>query len=165
MKKPYVVLTTAVSALALAGVVGVGIASADPTASPTPSSSPSASSTPAATPSSPAAKPAKPGKADKKKKDLTGRALHGEVTLGGKKKTRVVDFQRGTVSAVSSDKLTVRSVDGFEGTYVIGSKTRVVVEKQKSTIGEVATGDRVRVVAVKDGQTLTATRVVEHKKK
>ena len=104
MRKPAVILATALSTVALAGVIGVGVAAADPT--PAPSATPSSTAAPTAG-ATPTAKPTKPGKAGKanKKRDLTQRALHGEVTLGGKKH-QVVDFQRGMVSAVSTSSIT-----------------------------------------------------------
>lgn len=155
MKKPAVILATALSTVALAGVVGVGVASADPTPTPTPSAT--ASPTPGASTT------AKPGKANKAKRDLVQRALHGEVTLGGKKH-HVVDFQRGTVSAVSATSITVRSTDDFSATYVVDAKTKVHQAKAKTTIADVKTGDKVRVVALKDGSTLTATRIADRTK-
>ncbi len=157
MKKPAILLSTGVAALALAGAVGVGVATAGPTASPTPAAT--ATPTAGATPSD----AAKPAKGTKKHRDLTARALHGEVTLGGKKH-QVVDFQRGTVTAVSGTSVTVTSKDGFVGVYAVDAKTRVRVAKKAAAIADVGTGDRVRVVAVKDGQALTATRVADAKK-
>ena len=163
MQKPTVLLATALSTLALAGAVGVGVASADPT--PGPSSSPSATTSPTApttTPDQGAGQ--KADKAAKKgKRDLTRRALHGEVTLGGKK-AKVVDFQRGTVTAVSDSSITVVSKDDFSATYVVDAKTTVRQAKEKAAIGDVQTGDKVRVVAVKSGSTLTATRIADRTK-
>lgn len=160
MKKPAVIVATALSTIALAGAVGVGVASADPTPSPT---TPTATASP-----TPGATPAKPSKADKQKKkakrDIAARALHGEVTLGGKKKTRVVDFQRGTVSEVSSSSITVKSVDGFSATYVVDAKTVVRHAKEKAAIADVKNGDKVRVVASKDGSTLSAKRIADRTK-
>lgn len=161
MKKPLILLATAASAAAVAGVVGIGVASAAPTPTPSSSSAPSASSTPSsgATPSAGKTRQEQP----KKHRDLTRRALHGEVELRGTKH-RVVDFQRGTVSAVSDHSVTVRSVDGYVGTYVIGRDTKLRVAKKQATVGDLSTGDSVRVVAVKDGQTLTASRVVDRRR-
>ncbi|SDU81508.1 hypothetical protein SAMN04488544_0407 [Microlunatus sagamiharensis] len=154
MKKPVVILATALSTVALAGVVGIGVASADPTTSPSPGAS--ASATPGAT--------AKPDKAGKHAKgDLTRRALHGEVTLGGKKH-KVVDFQRGTVSSVSATAISVESKDGYSATYVVDAKTKVRQAKEQAAIGDVKKGDKVRVVAVKDGSTVTATRIADRTK-
>jgi hypothetical protein len=170
MNKPAVILATVVSTVALAGAVGVGIASADPTTSP--SSSATASPTTGANPSpGTTGKSAKPGKTTKAgkagkamaRRDLTRRALHGEVTLGGAKH-RVVDFQRGTVSAASATSLTVRSTDGFAATYVVDAKTIVRQAKEKTTIADVKTGDKVRVVALKHGATLTAKRIADRTK-
>lgn len=157
MKKPVVILATALSTLALAGAVGIGVASADPTASATPSAS--ASATPGA------GSTAKPDKDKAKaghraKGDLTRRALHGEVTLGGKQH-EVVDFQRGTVSAVSATSITVQSKDGYSATYVVDARTKVRQAKQQAAIADVKTGDKVRVVGVKDGSTVTATRIAD----
>ena len=135
MQKPAVILATALSTLALAGAVGVGVASADPT--PAPSSSPSATTSPSAPTTTPAAgrparRPTRREKAAKKgKRDLARRALHGEVTLGGKK-AKVVDFQRGTVKAVSDSSITVVSKDDFSATYVVDAKTKVRQAKEKA---------------------------------
>ena len=158
MKKPAVILASIVSTVALAGAVGVGVASADPT--PTPS--PSASASPSAAPST-STKATKTNKAGKHRRNLAQRALHGEVTLGGKKH-QVVDFQRGTVSAVSSTSITVESADDFSATYVIDAKTKVRVAKKPGAVADVETGDKVRVVAVKDGSTVTAKRIGDPKK-
>lgn len=170
MKKPAVIVATALSTVALAGAIGVGVASADPTTSPTPSStssataSPTAGSTQAGTPTPKADKTTKAAKKGAKaRRTLVQRALHGEVTLGGKKH-RVVDFQRGTVSAVSSTSISVTSKDGFSATYVVDAKTVVRHAKQKAAIGDVTKGDKVRVVATKNGSTLTANRVADRTK-
>lgn len=164
MNKPVVILATALSTVALAGVVGIGVASADPTTSP----SPGASATPGT--GSPTAKPGRTDKADKADKaakaghrakgDLSRRALHGEVTLGGAKH-KLVDFQRGTVSAVSATSITVQSKDGYAATYVVDAKTKVRQAKEQAAIADVKTGDKVRVVGVKDGSTVTATRIAD----
>lgn len=165
MQKPAVILATALSTLALAGAVGVGVASADPT--PSPGASPSATSSADVPTTAPAPdqgakkKAAEADKAAKKgKRDLARRALHGEVTLGGKK-ARVVDVQRGTVKAVSGSSITVVSKDGFAATYVVDTETKVRQTKQQALIADVKTGDKVRVVAQKDGATLTAKRIAD----
>jgi hypothetical protein len=161
MRKPAVILATALSTVALAGVIGVGVAAADPTPTPTPSAT--AAPTAGASPTAKPTKPGKANKANKAKRDLTRRALHGEVTLGGKKH-QVVDFQRGTVSAVSASSITVRSTDDFSATYVVDAKTKVRHAKEKVAIGDVQTGDKVRVVALKNGSTLTATKIADRTK-
>ena len=167
MRKPAVLLATALSTVALAGVVGIGVASADPSPTPTPSATatPTAGTNPSTKPgkTEKAGKTGRAGKTGKARHDLTQRALHGEVTLGGKKQ-RVVDFQRGTVSAVSASSITVLSTDSFSATYVVDAKTKVRHTREKAVIGDVKTGDTVRVVALKNGSTLTATTIADRTK-
>lgn len=146
MKRSTTVAAVTLSALVLAGGVGVGIAAADPT--PTPSASPSASAS--ATPTT--------GARARQHRGLAARALHGEVTLAGKKH-QVVDFQRGTVAEVSSTSVTVTSEDGFSATYAVSGDTRVRRLKEDARIDDVKTGDRVRVTAVKHGSVLDARRI------
>lgn len=153
MNKPSLLLASAVSALALAGVVGAGVASADPTgtAAPEPAASPSA------------AAGAKGDHARRPHRGLTAKALHGEVTLAGKQH-RLVQFQRGRVTTVEDSSVSVRSADGFVGTYRIESSTKIRVAHKKAALGDVEVGDRVRVFAAKDGSTLTATRLVDRRR-
>jgi len=97
------------------------------------------------------------------RRTLLRRAEHGQLTLAGKRH-RVVDLQRGTVSAVSSTSLKIASKDGYAASYVINSKT-VVRERTKgkkpvkSAASSVKTGDRVALVATQSGKTVTADRI------
>ena len=87
-----------------------------------------------------------------------GGALHGEAVIPGDggTATRAVLFQRGQVTAVTADKLTVRSTDGFSATYTIGADSRDRLAKKVSTL---ATGDEVTVVATKaDATTIRILR-------
>ena len=94
-----------------------------------------------------------------------GRVLHGEVTVttanGG---TRLVDVQRGTVSAIDGNKVTVTSTDKVSFGYVIDAKTRIVdfdlAKPRTATVADLKVGDTVRVVATRSGDTRTATLVV-----
>lgn len=82
-------------------------------------------------------------------------ALHGEyVASNGKNGTRTMLIQTGTVTAVSSSSVSVRSTDGFAGTYVVGSGTKV--DDGATTIGKVKTGHTVTVVATKSDRTATS---------
>jgi hypothetical protein len=144
------IIGAAAVAVALTGGIGATIASAD-TPSPAPSASPS---------TSPSTGAKDKDKADKKHRSLQARALHGEVTLAGKKH-RVVDFQRGAVEKVSGTSLTVRSADGFTATYVVDGQTKVRKDKAEAQIADVEVGDKVRVVAPQDGSTSTAKRIVD----
>ena len=148
MQTKTMIIGAAAVAVALTGGIGATIASAD-TPSPAPSASPSSSPSTGAK-----------DKAAKKHRSLEARALHGEVTLGGKKH-RVVDFQRGAVEKVSGTSLTVRSADGFTATYVVDAQTKVRKDKAQAEIADVRVGDKVRVVAPQDGSTSTAKRIVD----
>jgi len=164
MKTTAKLIAAGVTALALAGGVTAGIASADPT-TPAPTPSATASPTPGQTPKADrqAKKDAKNKDAKNKdeKRGLLARALHGEVTLGGKE-TRVVAFQRGTVEKVSATEITVKSKDGFTATYLVNEQTKVKKDKLAAAIADVKVADRVRVVAAKDGSTLTAKAIGDH---
>jgi hypothetical protein len=152
------ILAASVAAVAVTGGVGATWASAD-----TPSPSPSATSS--ASPGQQADQTrTNKAKADKKHRSLQQRALYGEVTLGGKK-TRVVDFQRGTVAKVSATSVTVKSKDGFTANYQVTSTTKIRKAKEASTISAVEVNDKVRVVATKDGATLTAKKIMDRVKK
>ncbi len=158
MKQLTKSIAAAVGTVALVGGIGAGLAYAD-----TPSEKPTATST-----SSPMEAPtAKPGEKHDQKGERRGfvrrhvlaRALHGEVTLGGKKH-QVIAFQRGAVSRVSRTSLTVKSNDGFVDTYVLNNDTKVRENGQKSKVADIDSSDRVLVVATKDDSTLDARRVI-----
>jgi hypothetical protein len=152
MKRTSKLIAAGVGTLALAGGIGAGVSyAAGPT--PGPTGAPTASPT-AQTPKS----PANPKDGARKGRALLARALHGEVTLAGPKH-RVVDFQRGTVEAVSATSVTVQSKDGFSATYVLGSHTVVFKAGVAATAADIQSNHAVRVLAVKDGTTLTAQRI------
>ncbi|KRE42895.1 hypothetical protein [Knoellia sp. Soil729] len=82
-----------------------------------------------------------------------GGALHGEAVLPGDgSASRAVLFQRGEVTEVTTDKLTVKSTDGFSATYTIGADSR---QRLKDKVSTLATGDQVMVLATKDGHETT----------
>ena len=152
------IATVALGAVALGGLIGVAVSYAD-----SPTTAPSTQS------STPAGGQAKAGHGAKSgqhaRRGLLRRALHGEVTAGGKTGTRVIDFQRGAVQSVSSTAITLKSADGFTATYVINGGTKVRKDGSASKIGDIKKGDTVRVVALKTGGTVTARLVAEPKAK
>jgi hypothetical protein len=86
--------------------------------------------------------------------------VHGQVTVpkaGGGYQT--VDVQRGTVTAVSSSSITVKSADGFSATYAVSSSTEV--NAQAAGIGTVKAGDTVGVTATVSGKTATAASIID----
>lgn len=87
--------------------------------------------------------------------DGLSNALHGEyVASDGKGGTTTMLLQTGTVTAVSSGSLSLKSTDGFTGTYTVGSSTKV--DEGSDTIGKVKTGHTVTVVATKSNRTATS---------
>ncbi|MGH3304661.1 MAG: hypothetical protein ACRDOK_23895 [Streptosporangiaceae bacterium] len=89
-----------------------------------------------------------------------GGVIHGQVTepkSGGGYRT--VDVQRGTVTAVSSSSISVKSADGYSATYAVSSSTEV--NAQAAGIGTVRTGDTVELTATVSGGTATADSIID----
>jgi hypothetical protein len=85
---------------------------------------------------------------------------HGQLTVpksGGGYQT--VDVQSGTVTAVSTGSVTVKSGDGFTATYTVTSKT--VVDAEAAGIGSVKKGDTIFVTATVSGSTATAANILD----
>jgi hypothetical protein len=127
-KRTKIALVAGTAVLALGGIGG-GVAIASGTTAP---------ATTAA-----AAAPAHPHRA----RGLLRRAEHAEVTVRTKQGDRVVDVQRGQVTAVSPTSVTVRSKDGFSATYKVAGTSKVRSKKKQSSIAAVHANDRVVVVA------------------
>lgn len=147
-----VVVTTAAGGVAwAAGDLG----GADPTPSPSTSASPSTS------PSTPSdeAKPGRPeGLRGKHGFFGMGAALHGEFVVpkdGGGYQT--VATQRGEVTAVSTESITVKSEDGYSRTYTLTEDT--LVNAARDGIADVKTGNQVHVSAIVEGDKATAVSV------
>lgn len=89
-----------------------------------------------------------------------GGAIHGEAVVpkdGGGYQTR--QLQRGTVTAVSSDSISVKSEDGFTATYPLKADTPV--NAARDGIDTVEVGHEVVVVATKDGDTTTVNKLLD----
>jgi hypothetical protein len=89
-----------------------------------------------------------------------GGVIHGQVTVpksGGGYQTE--DVQSGTVTAVSSSSITVKSADGYSATYAVASSTEV--NAQAAGIGTVKTGDTVRITATVSGGKTTAASIID----
>jgi hypothetical protein len=87
-------------------------------------------------------------------------AVHGQFVVpksGGGYQT--IDTQRGSVTAVSTSSITVRSADGFTRTYQVSSSTNV--DAQRDGIGSVKTGHQVAVTATNSGGTATAVSILD----
>jgi hypothetical protein len=89
-----------------------------------------------------------------------GGAIHGQVTVpksGGGYQT--IDVQRGTVTAVNSSSISVKSPDGYSATYAVLSSTEV--NAQAAGIGTVKTGDTVLLMATASGGKTTAASIID----
>lgn len=85
-------------------------------------------------------------------------ALHGQFVVprsGGGYQTE--DTQRGSVTAVSTSSITVKSADGFTKTYQVTSST--IVDAQRDGIGSVKDGHQVSVLATVSGGTATVSNI------
>ncbi|TCC47597.1 hypothetical protein E0H75_22790 [Kribbella capetownensis] len=138
----------AVAATTTAGGVAWAATNADPTPSPSPSASPSA----------PSNQPG-PGKGLGHRGEFgMGGALHGEFVVpkdGGGYQT--VATQRGEVTAVSKDSITVKSEDGYSRTYTLTEDT--LVNAARDGIDDVKVGNTVQVTAVVADGKATASSV------
>ncbi|MFF0343263.1 hypothetical protein [Kribbella sp. NPDC004875] len=142
----------AVAATTTAGGVAWAATNADPT--PSPSASPSSPSTPGQQ------KPDGPGRGGfgPRGEFGFGGALHGEFVVpkdGGGYQT--VATQRGKVTAVSKNSITVQSDDGYSRTYKVVAET--LVNSARDGISSIKNGSTVRVSAVVADNTATATTI------
>jgi hypothetical protein len=164
MKQLRKIIVGGVSAAALVGGIGAGLAYADtptdgdPTASPTATNTP-ADTTPTAEPSDQRDQATDRRRPVRRQLRFMARALHGEVTLAGEKH-RVIVFQRGTVENANAESVTVKSNDGFVETYRLSDDTKVREDRKDAEVSDIDSSDRVLVVATKDDSTLNARRVV-----
>ncbi|RZT17304.1 hypothetical protein EV649_4842 [Kribbella sp. VKM Ac-2569] len=143
----------AVAVTTTAGGVAWATSNADPT--PSPSASPSSPSTPGQQ-----EKPDRPGKGGfgPRGEFGLGAALHGEFVVpkdGGGYQT--VATQRGEVTAVSKESITVKSADGYSRTYTLTEDT--LVNAARDGIDDVKTGNTVTVTAVVTDGKATASSV------
>jgi hypothetical protein len=93
---------------------------------------------------------------------MLGQVLHGEYVMLRNSENVTMVMQAGTVTAVSSGSVTVRSTDGFEQAYALTSETEYASRSagrgqqgsQSGSTGSsstLATGQSVSVTALKDG--------------
>jgi hypothetical protein len=85
---------------------------------------------------------------------------HGSVTVSTKNGNETIDVQRGTITAISSTSMTVKSADGFTLTWTFGDKMRVLENRSTIQPTDVTAGETVGVAGEKSGSTETARLVV-----
>ena len=85
---------------------------------------------------------------------------HGSVTVQTKNGDQTIDVQRGTITAINSTSMTVKSADGFTLTWTFGDKMRVMENRSTIQPTDVKAGETVGVAGEKNGSTETARLVV-----
>lgn len=145
--KPNLKTTTA--AVAVTGLLGAGLYIAVPAF--------------ATSPQSPSAAPTKEHK-QRHHPRRAMRGIHGEATVKRKDGFAKVNWQRGELTAVSANTLTVRSADGTSWTWTTTKDTRVRKNKAKAALTALAAKDQVVVFGPLEGTTRTAKAVVVRKK-
>jgi hypothetical protein len=92
---------------------------------------------------------------------LFGPGIHGEATVkNGKKGTFTTrEWQRGQVTAVAGDNVTVKSEDGFSWTWTVAGTTKIGRDGKQITVADLKSGDQVAVVGTKQGSANDATRI------
>lgn len=86
--------------------------------------------------------------------------LHGEGVIEDKDgEYQNVATQKGEVTEVGEQSITVVSEDGHSVEYTVNGDTKVQKDHEDKSIGDINNGDTVRVMAKKDGENLTAVRV------
>ena len=147
---------SAVGVLAIGGVAGVAYAAAPaPTALP-----PTDAARQTVTVHNIVAQETTPQRLRRGLHRFGGHGLHGEFVVQTKDSvTKTVAVQRGEVTAVGADSLTVTSIDGFEQTWTLTDRTRVRKDGEAADISTLVIGDWVGVIGEKSGDALTAAGI------
>lgn len=86
--------------------------------------------------------------------------LHGEAVVQTKMGTKTIVVQRGTVTAIDGDSMTVKSTDGFTMSWTFGDTLRVIERRTTLQPDEVKVGAQVGVAGAKDGDNGVARLIV-----
>lgn len=91
--------------------------------------------------------------------------LHGEAVVQTKEGTRTVVVQRGTVTAITTTTMTVKSADGFTLGWTFGSPLHVIEHRTTIQPNQITVGAQLGVAGDKQGdQTLAHLIVIPTKK-
>ncbi|GIF17730.1 hypothetical protein BJ973_009305 [Actinoplanes tereljensis] len=94
------------------------------------------------------------------RKYLRRNTLHGEVVIQTRKNgPKTVVVQRGSVTAVSADSVSVKSTDGFALTWKFGDKLRVVQDRKTTELSALKTGAEIGLAGTRDGD-VTSARLI-----
>jgi hypothetical protein len=87
---------------------------------------------------------------------LRKNTLHGSVTVQGKDGVKTIAVQRGTITAVTSTSISVKSTDGFTETWGFGDPLRIVQDKKKAATSALKTGQTIGVAGTQSGSATSA---------
>jgi len=156
-----------VRVLAVVGVAGaaaaagtIGLAAAQTGTTTPPSSAPANAAPPSSSPAPPKGGPRRgPGGPFGGFGGPGGNVVHGEFVVPQGSGFETLDVQTGTVTAVSSSSITVKSGDDFSKTYDVTADT--LVNSARDGINSIKTGNTVRITATVSGSTATAVDIVD----
>ena len=106
------------------------------------------------------AAPNGPGGKHRPRIKLRKNVLHGETVVQTKDGVKTVAFQRGTVTAISTTSVTVKSTDGFSQTWTIGDKLHVIQHRKTVQPSDVKQGAEIGIAGPKENGTATARLIV-----
>jgi hypothetical protein len=91
---------------------------------------------------------------------LARNVLHGEAVVQTKDGNITVAVQRGEVTAISSDSITVKSADGVTWTWKFDPKLRVIENRATIQPSQVKAGAKVALAGPKNGDQLMARLII-----
>lgn len=91
---------------------------------------------------------------------LRRNVLHGEAVVQTKDGPVTVMVQRGEVTAIAKDSVTVKSSDGFTMTWAFHPELRVVEKRASIQPSEIRTGAAIAVAGPKHGERTQARLIV-----
>lgn len=94
------------------------------------------------------------------RRGLGRKVEHGEVVVDTQNGTKTFDVQRGTVTAISSTTITVKSKDGFTLTWKLGSNLHVVEHRTTVQPSALTAGRVIGIAGTRSGDTVTATLIL-----
>jgi hypothetical protein len=94
------------------------------------------------------------------RKFLRKNILHGEMTVQGKDGVRTVVVQRGSVAAVDTSTVSVKSSDGFTQTWTLGDELRVVQDRKTVEATAIKQGAEIGIAGAKDGDKSVARLIL-----
>jgi hypothetical protein len=97
---------------------------------------------------------------------LAGRVLHGEFVVAAKDgATKTIAVQKGEVTSVGSDTVTVKSRDGYTLTWRVNDATRIRKAGKNAELSDLAAGDRVAAIGEKTSAGVTARAMIARRAK